>query len=142
LRHIILVAPDIDIDVFKEQAEPFPRRERRVYVLISKDDKALAVSRRIAGEVNRVGAESANELAELGVTVIDLTEVDDESSLNHAKFADSPEVVQLIGDAILQGNTLQTAEPGGGPIAGLAAGLTAIPAAIAGGSGRILVVGN
>jgi esterase/lipase superfamily enzyme len=51
----------------------------------------------IAGGVPRVGAADAAELEQLGVTVIDLSEIDDSSAGSHAKFAGSPEVVQLIG---------------------------------------------
>ena len=45
----------------------------------------------------RVGAADTAELEQLGVTVIDLSEIDDSSAGSHAKFAGSPEVVQLIG---------------------------------------------
>ena len=61
------------------------------------DDRALRVSRRIAGGVPRVGAADAAELERLGVTVIDLSEIHNSSSGSHSKFAGSPEVVQLIG---------------------------------------------
>ena len=44
----------------------------------------------------RVGNEDVEDLALLGVTVIDLSEIHVNGS-NHTKFADSPEVVQLIG---------------------------------------------
>jgi esterase/lipase superfamily enzyme len=142
LRTIILASPDIDVDVFKKQIAPFPKDERRFYILISKDDKALSFSRRIAGGVNRVGDESADDLAALGVTVIDLTKVEDSGSLNHSKFTESPEVVQLIGNRLRLGNTLQTATPGGGLVGGLAASLTAIPTALVGGGGRIVVLGQ
>jgi len=113
LRNIILASPDIDIDLFKKQIPRLQKKNRRyqVYVLISKNDKALAASRRIAGGVNRVGDESADELAALGVIVIDLSQVNDKSGLHHAKFANSPKVVQLIGEYGLAGNTLQTSEP-------------------------------
>jgi esterase/lipase superfamily enzyme len=47
--------------------------------------------------VPRVGAADAAELEELGLTVIDLSEIDDSSSGSHSKFAGSPEVVRLIG---------------------------------------------
>ncbi len=137
LNNIILASPDIDADLFKKQLAPFPKADRRFYVLISEDDKALRFSQRIAGGVDRVGDESADELAALGVTVIDLSKVKDKSNLHHSKFADSPEVVQLIGNGILAGHTLHTSEPGGG----LAAGLKAIPATISGG-GEVLVVPN
>ena len=55
LENIILASPDIDIDVFKTQLKVFPKSKRRFYVLISENDKALAVSRRLAGGVPRVG---------------------------------------------------------------------------------------
>jgi esterase/lipase superfamily enzyme len=142
LRNVILASPDIDTDLFREQISVFPKDERRFYVLISEDDKALAFSRRIAGGVNRVGDEDAESLAALGVVVIDLTKVNDPGNLNHSKFAESPEVVQLIGNRLLAGNTLRTAGPGRDPISGLVGGLIAIPAAVASGGNRIYVVGR
>ena len=98
INHIILASPDIDIDLFRTQIGLLPQAVRdRMYLLVSRDDSALRVSRRIAGGVPRVGAADAEELEELGLTVIDLSEIDDSSSGSHSKFAGSPEVVQLIG---------------------------------------------
>jgi esterase/lipase superfamily enzyme len=106
LKSIILAAPDIDIDLFKRQMSVFPKDQRHFYVLISEDDKALGLSRRLAGGVNRVGIDSVEDLAELGVTVIDLTNIEDTSSIDHSKFADSPEVVQLIGKHLNEGDSI------------------------------------
>jgi esterase/lipase superfamily enzyme len=89
INHIILASPDID------QLPPAIRE--KMYLLVSKDDGALRASRLIAGGVPRVGAADAEELEKLGVTVIDLSEIDDSSSGSHAKFAGSPEVVRLLG---------------------------------------------
>ena len=108
LKNIILASPDIDSDVFRKQIQVFPKEKRRFYVLISEDDKALAFSRKIAGGVNRVGDDSAEELAKIGVVVIDLSKIDDTNNLNHSKFADSPEVVQLIGTRLNAGDNLHT----------------------------------
>lgn len=95
---VILASPDIDIDLFRAQLAQLPDRFRRkMFLLVSADDGALRVSRLIAGGVPRVGAADATELEELGLTVIDLSEIDDSSAGSHAKFAGSPEVVQLIG---------------------------------------------
>ena len=105
IRTVVLASPDIDAEVFAKQMSVFPRSDRKFYVLISDNDKALAVSRKIAGGVDRVGDEPGDLLAELGVTVIDLSKVDDTSSLNHTKFADSPEVVQLIGQRMNEGDS-------------------------------------
>lgn len=98
IETIMLASPDIDIDLFKTQISQLPRPiVERIYLLISKDDYALRMSRRIAGGVPRVGAANAEELEDLGLTVIDLSEIDDTSAGSHSKFAGSPEVVQLIG---------------------------------------------
>ncbi|MGI1660854.1 alpha/beta hydrolase [Palleronia sp. KMU-117] len=95
---VILASPDIDIDLFRTQIAQLPRPfVERMYLLISQDDYALRLSRRIAGGVPRVGAADAAELENLGVTVIDLSEIDDTNAGSHSKFAGSPEVVQLIG---------------------------------------------
>lgn len=101
IDHIVLAAPDIDIDLFRTQISALhPDIKERMYLLISKDDAALRLSRRIAGGVPRVGAADALLLEELGVTVIDLSRIEDSASGSHSKFAGSPEVVQLIGSGL------------------------------------------
>ena len=80
------------------------------------------VSRRLAGGVPRVGAANTEELEDLGVTVIDLSEIDDSSSGSHSKFAGSPEVVRLIGKGL---NT--TGGLGSGPTPGLDEILAGVP---------------
>lgn len=95
---VMLASPDIDIDLFRTQlAQLPPAIIKKIFVLASKDDKALRFSRIIAGGVPRVGAADAAELEKLGLVVIDLSEIDDSSSGSHSKFAGSPEVVQFIG---------------------------------------------
>jgi esterase/lipase superfamily enzyme len=98
IDHIMLAAPDIDIDLFRTQASMLPPSIlEKMYLFVSDDDSALRLSRRIAGGVPRVGAADARELEQLGLTVIDLSEIDDSSSGSHGKFAGSPQVVRLIG---------------------------------------------
>jgi esterase/lipase superfamily enzyme len=98
---VILASPDIDIDLFRTQIAILPPAFRsKIHLLVSQDDAALRVSRGIAGGVPRVGAADTVELENLGVTVIDLSQVSDSSAGSHSKFAGSPEVVQLIGRGI------------------------------------------
>jgi esterase/lipase superfamily enzyme len=97
VKTVTLAAPDIDIDLFRSQLSMIKKDHHRLFVLTSKDDSALNFSRRISGGVSKVGSADSAELAELGVTVIDLSNVKDSKSSSHAKFAGSPEVVQLIG---------------------------------------------
>ncbi|MEW9918477.1 alpha/beta hydrolase [Marimonas sp. MJW-29] len=87
----------MDLDLFRSQLAQFDDRPENFFVLLSEDDQALRVSRFIAGGVPRVGAANAEELASLGVTVVDLSKVDDNRTLSHSKFAASPEIVRLIG---------------------------------------------
>ncbi len=78
IQHIMLASPDIDIDLFRTQIAQLPKAfVQKMFLLISADDAALRFSRRIAGGVPRVGAADAQELEQLGVTVIDLSEIND-----------------------------------------------------------------
>lgn len=84
---VFLAAPDIDLDVFKSQMRRFGKPKKPFYIVLSKDDKALALSKFIAGGEGRVGADgNIQELAALGATVIDLTDVRATDSSNHDKF--------------------------------------------------------
>lgn len=98
LDTVMLAAPDIDLDLFRTHlAQLSPETRRSIFLLISARDRALGVSSRLAGGVPRVGAASPGDLVEFGLTVIDLSEIDDSTTGTHSTFAGSPEVVQLIG---------------------------------------------
>lgn len=114
LRNIILASPDIDVDLFAQQLTRIPPEQRRFFVLTSDDDRALSLSSKIARNP-RVGQLDPVALDKLGVNVIDLSQVEDTSSIHHNKFADSPEIVQLLGTRVLAGDTFD----GGGNSPGL-----------------------
>lgn len=109
LNMLVLAAPDIDVDVFMTQFEIIGRRPRPTTIMISRDDKALQVSSRLAGDVVRVGAASPRARASveaierLGFTVIDLTDLESSDRANHTKFAASPPVVRQLGEQIRRG---------------------------------------
>ncbi len=100
VRNIILAAPDIDLAVFQNQLSNITHDNQKIFVLVSSDDGILNFSKFVSGGVDRVGAANAAELAKSGVTVIDLSQVKDSKSNSHAKFAASPEVVRITGEAI------------------------------------------
>jgi esterase/lipase superfamily enzyme len=114
IDQVVLAAPDIDIDVFKEQLRAMGRTgkpSKPLIILVSQDDRALGLSRRIAGNKARVGAyENEEELAELGAIVVDLTKLKGGDAANHSKFAQiatlSPEL-----RAVLQQRDLQASNP-------------------------------
>ena len=45
---VLLAAPDIDIDVFKSELRAFGKPKRPYYIVLSRDDKALALSKFLA----------------------------------------------------------------------------------------------
>ncbi len=104
LRYVIMASPDIDIDVFETQVRSMPQGLHKFYVLLSEDDRPLAISRRIAGRVDRVGnSPEIDRLEGLGINVVDLSQVEVEGSLHHSKFADAPAIVQMIGKRLQDG---------------------------------------
>ncbi|CAN7515698.1 alpha/beta hydrolase [Pararhizobium sp. LjRoot255] len=111
-KNVMLAAPDVDVDVFRSQIVDMGKQHPQFTLFVSRDDKALAVSRRVWGDVARLGSidpETApykQELADNNITVIDFTKVKAGDRLNHGKFAESPEIVRLIGARISDGQTL------------------------------------
>ncbi len=147
-KNVMLAAPDVDVDVFGSQIADMGEQRPHFTLFVSRDDRALAVSRRVWGNVSRLGAIDPEqspyreELAANAITVIDLTKVKAGDSLHHSKFAESPEIVQLIGKRLSDGQTLSdnrlglvdhvvTAAGGAAHTVGTAAGLVlAAPVAV------------
>lgn len=108
LGYVVLASPDIDVDIFKKQMARYGMPDKPFVVLLSADDKALRISGLIAGRQERVGDYSnAQELAALGVTVVDLSATEGGDKLNHAKFADNPVLVQLLGERLRMPESLE-----------------------------------
>ncbi|MDP9730991.1 UNVERIFIED_ORG: esterase/lipase superfamily enzyme [Rhizobium sp. SORGH_AS260] len=112
IRNVILASPDIDTQVFAKQFIEMGSPRPKFTVFVSQDDRALAASSFITGNVSRLGAIDPSsepyrtKLEQAGITAIDLTKVDAGDGLHHGKFAESPEIVQLIGQRLMTGQTL------------------------------------
>ncbi|SFJ47080.1 alpha/beta hydrolase [Aerobium aerolatum] len=105
LGDVILASPDVDIDVFKSQIQRIGKQNNQFVVLVSRDDRALQVSSIIAGNRPRVGDyDKDGDLAALGVTVVDISGLSSGDRLNHARFADNPVFIQLLGQRLNDGN--------------------------------------
>lgn len=112
LGYVILASPDIDVDVFKKQMIRYGKPDKPFAILLSGDDRALKLSSLISGDKPRVGDYSnAADLASYGVVVVDLTKTKSGDRLNHAKFADNPILVQLLGDRLRTPAALRADEP-------------------------------
>ncbi|MEF3366017.1 alpha/beta hydrolase [Methylocystis sp. 9N] len=100
LGEVMLAAPDIDLNVFRQQlvrVDP-----RRVTIFVANNDRALSLSSRIAGARLRLGAmdpakpEEKAELDRLGVAVHDISSFSTDF-IGHGAFAEAPDVVRQIG---------------------------------------------
>lgn len=117
-KNVMLAAPDVDVDVFRSQIVDMGTPHPQFTLFVSRDDKALAVSRRVWGDVARLGSIDPEavpykqELADAEINVIDLTKVKAGDRLNHGKFAESPEIVRLIGARISDGQALTDSRVG------------------------------
>lgn len=112
IKNVMLASPDVDVDVFRRMMVDIGTTGPQMTLFVSRDDRALQVSRRVWGNVERLGQIDvtqepyASEMSAEGITVIDLTKLRTDDKLNHAKFAASPEVVQLIGTRLASGQTM------------------------------------
>jgi esterase/lipase superfamily enzyme len=120
ISNIVLASPDIDFDVFRRQLAEMGRDRPRITLLVSRADRALAVSSLISGGVSRVGAidlsqpERAAQLeAATGVVVLDLSALREGDGVYHSKFATSPQVVQLLGQRLESGQDIGQSDVGG-----------------------------
>jgi esterase/lipase superfamily enzyme len=102
---VILASPDIDVDVFRAQLESFGANRPALVVFLSREDRALRLSRGIGGDVARLGLANPDEklwIAEKGVEVIDLSGAAGDP-LRHSKFAQNPNVVRFLGEDLING---------------------------------------
>lgn len=102
LGDVMLAAPDIDVTVFRNQIAKLS--PSHISVLVSANDKALSLSRHLAGNRPRVGALNPQNPADrdvldnLGVKVYDLSDANI-GLIGHGNYA-APDVVKQIGSTI------------------------------------------
>lgn len=105
LGGVVLAAPDIDIDAFQSQADDIGQLPEPFTIIVSRRDRALGFSGRIAGGHPRVG--SGADIAILqsrGITVVDVSDIDGGS---HSVFASSETLMKLIDNSRLMRMTLE-----------------------------------
>lgn len=118
IQNVILASPDLDVDVFGRQLAEIGKKRPKFTLFVSQDDRALALSKRISGDVDRLGQIDPRQepyrsgLEKEGITVLDLTALQSGDQLNHGKFAESPYVVKLLGNRLIAGQTVTDSKVG------------------------------
>jgi pimeloyl-ACP methyl ester carboxylesterase len=99
---VVFASPDIDMDVFTSSIERLGVLAPKITIVTATNDRALAISSRLAGGITRVGAAEKARLERLGLNVIDAS--DGWGIVNHAQFLTNDEVRKVIRRAI-EGST-------------------------------------
>ena len=93
---VILMSPDIDLDVFKSQADAIAPLPDPFIIFSSRKDRALRLMERLTGQTNRLGLlEDVSQIAEYDLTYIDVTAFS-EGGTNHFPTAKSPDLLKLL----------------------------------------------
>jgi esterase/lipase superfamily enzyme len=98
---VVFASPDIDIDVFTSSIERLGPLARKITIVTATNDRALALSRRLAGGITRVGAAEKEQLERLGLNVIDAS--DSWGIINHDAFLTNAGVRKVVRRAIEAG---------------------------------------
>jgi esterase/lipase superfamily enzyme len=113
INNVVLASPDIDPSVFARQFAALGPNPPHITIFVSRDDRALLISRLLAGNLLRLGAIDPTQEpyrskleANGHITIIDLTKLKAGDKLNHGKFAQSPEVVKMLGAQLINGQVL------------------------------------
>ncbi len=99
LGAVVFASPDIDMDVFTSSVEHIGAIARKITVLTATNDRALALSRWMAGGVTRVGAAQKAQLEQLGLHVIDAS-AEGWGVVNHDLFLTNGQIRQVIRHAV------------------------------------------
>lgn len=96
LRGVVLISPDIDVDVFRMQAKDIGTLPQPFLIFGSERDRVLRLSALITGQRGRLGAlDSVERLADLEVTYLDVAAFSQGSG--HFVPGTSPALIRLLG---------------------------------------------
>ncbi|WP_299045131.1 alpha/beta fold hydrolase [uncultured Tateyamaria sp.] len=97
INGVILLSPDINVDVFRSQFARIQTVPDPFVVMVSRKDAILRVSSRLRGERSQLGnIENADAVSDLPITVVDVTAFTDRKSGNHFVAGGSPALIQLL----------------------------------------------
>jgi esterase/lipase superfamily enzyme len=98
INAVVLISPDIELDVFRKQAPPLLAYGVPIIVVVSNRDRALMFAMMVrTTRTPRVGAVSSPaELGVADVVMVDLSNVNAHGGMGHFALARSPEIIELL----------------------------------------------
>ncbi len=110
---VVLISPDLDVDLFRAQASRIGKLPQPFVIFTSEKDRALALAARLSGETARLGnVTDVSELAGLEVTLVDVTSYS--TGTGHFTPGTSPALIGILSqigevdDALASGQTGRT----------------------------------
>lgn len=93
---VILISPDIDVDVFRRQASRIGPLPQPFVIFTSSKDRALRLSARLSGKQERLGTiRNARKLTGLEIALLDVTDFS-EGPTGHFNAATSPSLIKIL----------------------------------------------
>lgn len=92
---VVLISPDIDVEVFRAQVARIKRLPQPFAIFVSANDRALGLSARVSGDGRRLGnITDPAELADLDVVLLDISAF--HSGMGHFSFGSSPALIGIV----------------------------------------------
>lgn len=100
LDGLVLLSPDIDLELFRTQAHRITALPQPFAIFVSQKDRALMLSSEVNGRSQRLGALANPEaLADLDVIVLDVTAFSDRQVQTHFVPGTSPALINLLSQS-------------------------------------------
>lgn len=97
IRGVILMSPDLNVDVFRSQISRIKKMPDPFVVIVSRKDAVLRISSRLRGQKTQLGnISNVSEVSDLPITIVDVSEFSDRKSGNHFVAGGSPALIQLM----------------------------------------------
>ena len=112
---VILISPDLDVEVFRNQIQTLKKVPQPFVIMVSAVDRVLSLSAFLRGDSNRArlgNLRNAERVADLPVELIDTTAFSRDAGSGHFVPATSPAMIAILRNARLTARTFER----GGPI--------------------------
>ena len=97
IRGVVLLSPDLNVDVFRTQFSRIRDVPDPFIVVVSQKDVVLALSSRLRGQRTQLGnISNVDDVADLPITILDVSAFSDRRSGNHFVAGSSPALIQLL----------------------------------------------
>lgn len=99
LSGVVLLSPDLDVDLFKSQMGSLSKVPQPFVVVVSEKDKALNISGRLRGnsDAQRLGNISSIEaVADLPINIVDTTAFAGDAESSHLVAGTSPTLIAML----------------------------------------------